>query len=164
MNKKQRAFPAFHAGASLLLVIFIILSLVILATLSLSSALRDSSYAEKEAEKDTAYYEADAEATKQLSRVLETFSSLREENLGADELCRTLSEETGTDCSVVSKETETFRVQYQIPVNDKQALQVSLLLSRNRSLEQGMWQTETWEEITTETWEGDDSLPVLGSE
>ena len=47
MNKKQRAFPAFHAGASLLLVIFIILSLVILATLSLSSALRDSSYAEK---------------------------------------------------------------------------------------------------------------------
>ena len=77
MNKKQRAFPAFHAGASLLLVIFIILSLVILATLSLSSALRDSSYAEKEAEKDTAYYETDAEATRQLSRVLETFSSLR---------------------------------------------------------------------------------------
>ena len=46
MNHKQ-SFPIINMGTSLLLVVFIVICLIVFATLSLSSSLRDQKYTDK---------------------------------------------------------------------------------------------------------------------
>ena len=58
MRVKKTSYPPVNLGTSFLLVIFIILCMIIFAALSLSSALKDYEYSEKNAVRTKAYYEA----------------------------------------------------------------------------------------------------------
>ena len=67
-RKKRGSYPGIQIGTSYLLVIFVILCLVIFATLSLSSAKRDQSYSQQLADRETAYCEANAKAMMHLQK------------------------------------------------------------------------------------------------
>ena len=166
MKKKQQSYPAFHAGVSLLLVIFIILCLVILATLSLSSALRDRSYAEKEAEKMAEYYQADAEAVRILEAVDQTFLSLIQEDTSASAVMAQLSREEypGGSPVVFSESAQSagcIQADYTVAINDRQELSVRVLFDTRQSLSEGSYEILTWKEVPSGAWEGDDSLPLM---
>ncbi len=47
---------------------------------------------------------------------------------------------------------------FEIPMNDTRSLSVSLVI------EDDSYQILKWKEVSSETWENDDKLPVLGSE
>ena len=55
MNHKK-SFPIINMGTSLLLVVFIVICLIVFATLSLSSSLRDQKYTDKAVLKTENYY------------------------------------------------------------------------------------------------------------
>ena len=65
MNHKK-SFPIINMGTSLLLVVFIVICLIVFATLSLSSSLRDQKYTDKAVLKTENYYLAYSHAQKQL--------------------------------------------------------------------------------------------------
>ena len=58
MKTKKIAYPPIQIGTSFMLVIFLTLCMVIFAVLSLSSAVKDYNYSQKNAARTTAYYEA----------------------------------------------------------------------------------------------------------
>ncbi|MBQ0018409.1 MAG: hypothetical protein KBS63_04240 [Clostridiales bacterium] len=60
MNKRKVSAPASNIGIASLLVVFLVLCLVVFATLSLSTALNDYSQSQKQAQHVTEYYEGDA--------------------------------------------------------------------------------------------------------
>lgn len=169
MKKKTAAYPAFHAGVSLLLVIFIILCLVVLAALSLSSALRDHSYAQKEAQKVTNFYKADTSAVHVLRSIDEHFSSLCEEGYtDRDKMIERLSEIDYPEHTVVTFSESAhsplwIQADYTIPINEQQSLSVCLLLDLSHNLENGNYEIVSWQESLSDAWNGNDSLPVLQS-
>ena len=68
MNHKK-SFPIINMGTSLLLVVFIVICLIVFATLSLSSSLRDQKYTDKAVLKTENYYLAYSHAQKQLKEI-----------------------------------------------------------------------------------------------
>lgn len=135
MKRKQPVFSGFHCGASLLLVIFLFLCLSTLATLSLSTALRNQAFVEKSAQKTAEYYRADALATELLCQKIEQFRSL--------------------------PGTQPQQVSYQVPVNDRQLLFVSVLIYPEGTNHSTGYEILSWKEIPARDWTGEDSLPVL---
>ncbi|MDD3402354.1 MAG: hypothetical protein PHQ72_03205 [Hespellia sp.] len=136
MNKERRSYPVIHIGTSFLLVIFIVLCLVIFAVLSLSSALRDQNYVEKEAARQTAYYEANAAAQEKLR-------------------------DTVTDFLQSPEETT---VSYSVPIDERQTLEVTVLLSADGGLANGVYQIEAWKTVNSSDWNGSSTLPVMESQ
>lgn len=65
-----------NLGTSSLLLIFVVLSLVSFAVLSLSSALSDKKLTDKSVEKNVAYYEACNEANERLSKIDKEFMDI----------------------------------------------------------------------------------------
>ena len=68
MNHKK-SFPIVNMGTSLLLVVFIVICLIVFATLSLSSSLRDQKYSDQAVLKTENYYLAYSKAQKQLKKI-----------------------------------------------------------------------------------------------
>lgn len=167
MRKKREIYPAFHAGASLLLVIFIILCLVILATLSLSSALRDETYATKEAQKTEEYYQADAAAVRVLQQIDQNFLSICEGGSSSPEgMIEALSKETYPDARTIqfSKSelsASCLQADYTVLINGRQSLAVCILLDPKQELAENSYEIRTWKEISSVKWEGNDSLPLM---
>lgn len=167
MRKKTAVSPAFHAGSSLLLVIFIVLCLVVLATLSLSGVLRDRTYAQKEAQKTTAFYEADTTAVRVLENIDQSFLSLCQGgSADRDAVIEQLSgidypENTAVTFSESNCSDTTIEADYIIRINERQSLSVCILLDMNQDIGHGGYEILSWQEVPTGSWEGNDSLPVL---
>lgn len=127
---KKRTYPPVSMGISLILVTFIILCMVILSILSLSGAWKDYQYSEKNAQRTSAYYEA---------------------NNTAEEILADLYKNPPKD---------TSDIEYLVPISDSESLQVILKVI---SCEKPEYIVASWKQISTKVWNGDQTLPVLGS-
>ena len=155
---KKTSYPPLNIGTSFMLVIFIILCMVIFAVLSFSSALKDYHYSQKNAGRNTAYYEAANEAERVLSRVdavlaLELLKLQEIEDLEIEVL-----KASDTDASMADA---SAAITYTIPIDETKALEVSLTTHPHGSRR---YTINTWKQISSTEWTGDQSLPVLGSE
>ncbi|MDD3362361.1 MAG: hypothetical protein PHW34_11880 [Hespellia sp.] len=147
MNREKRSYPVIHIGTSFLLVIFVVLCLVVFAALSLSSALRDQSYVEMEADRTIAYYEANAKAQEMLRDAVTDF---RDSGKASDE------------------------ISYSVPIDDSQSLEVTVLLGvpddpgepEGQTLRTSVPGGQTlriikWKKVNSGEWTADTTLPVL---
>ena len=151
-KKSHKAFSSI--GSSLLLVIFLILSLVMFATLSVATARSNYLISERDAERVTAKTSADnasEEILAALPSLCESAQSSSSENITT----------SAGDILVEITKTESGHTAFswEIPFSDTQALSVSVDLE---SLDEPDNYTITrWQSITTAEWSSTDTIKVL---
>lgn len=152
MKPQKSSYPPFNIATSFLLVIFIVLCMVVFAVLSLSNAVKDRNLSEKNAARTTAYYEAGNRAEEILAVIDQTIAashSLEEAQRNLEQL---------DELTVTSKES-TLLINYAVPIDDSEILEVSLETS-TKSADNLI--IRSWKQHSTNEWTGDTSLPVLG--
>lgn len=152
-NKQQSTF--INIGSSSLLMVFLVLCLTTFAILSLSSAQSDYSFSKKFAEHKTEYYEASSRA----EMILGEIDQLLAEN--SDQVTARLDgkEIDNIPLSCTGADGETV-ISYQVPSGEKQALNVVLLVT-NDSEHENYYKIQAWQLISTEEWNGDNSLNLI---
>ncbi len=164
MKTNKKNYPSVQFGTSLMLVVFMVLCLTAFATLSLSSALKNYSYSQKTAQKTTDYYQADAKASRKLEEIA---GILKKAYLTSPESYpeNALDSLSRIDNLKITKNVgENYpQVSFEIPVNESQALSVRLILNGTSS-ENGLFTISGWKEISTEEWNSNTTLPVIGSD
>ena len=152
-NKQQSTF--INIGSSSLLMVFLVLCLTTFAILSLSSAQSDYSFSKKFAEHKTEYYEASSRA----EMILGEIDQLLAEN--SDQVTARLDgkEIDNIPLSCTGADGETA-ISYQVPSGEKQALNVTLLVT-NDSEHENYYKIQAWQLISTEEWNGDNSLNLI---
>ena len=135
--------------------VFLVLCLTTFAILSLSSAQSDYSFSKKFAEHKTEYYKASSRA----EMILGEIDQLLAEN--SDQVTARLDgkEIDNIPLSCTGADGETV-ISYQVPSGEKQALNVVLLVT-NDSEHENYYKIQAWQLISTEEWNGDNSLNLI---
>ena len=145
MNHKK-SFPIVNMGTSLLLVVFIIICLIVFATLSLSSSLRDQKYSDQAVLKTENYYLAYSKAQKQLKEIDQAI--INHEDLSSLK-----------NIEISLKDNYTY-VSFKETIDKNQDLDVEIQLTQD----QNRYKIIKWQEITSKEWKNESTLPLLGSE
>lgn len=178
MKKDKQQSSFVNIGSSSLLVIFLVLSLVAFAVLSLVSAHSDYKLTSRLAEHKTEYYDASSKAEEilaQMDTVFEEQAGKAGDNLAeypkavVDEL---LSEpfldevdltytifEMGNK-KVSSDKDALLELGFTIPMSEKQALKVILHIN-DYTQSDTYYKIQAWQVISTEKWEGSQSIQLL---
>lgn len=173
-DKEQSSFV--NIGSSSLLIVFVILCLATFAILSISSAKSDYSLSERLAEHKGQYYEASSEAESILAEIdavlADTADTSSKKSLSGSSrdflsspyieavlkaLDGTQVADTAISCS---KTDQNLAVCYQIPLNDKQVLDVELTVT-DFTKNETYYKIQKWQVISTDTWENDDTLNLM---
>lgn len=139
MSRKKDSAPFANIGVSSLLVIFIILCLVVFATLTLSTAKSDYSFAQKLAQHKTEYYDASNKAETSLAAL---DKSLRKSGDLVSSAREVLG--SGYNCN-----TADNTIQWQVPMNDSQALEVVIKVNRPYNKNSGNYTIKRWQTVST---------------
>lgn len=164
MQKDNKQAPFVNIGSSLLLVIFLILCLVTFATLSLSSARSDYSFSERAAERRTQYYQAcntAEDVLAQIDGILEKAisSSSRDENWIKNLNLTQIDDQEFVDIGLnIALDVENASISYQIPVNEKQSLEVKLALTDHKT---EYYQIKKWQLVNTGSRENNQTLQLI---
>ena len=173
METNKKSTPFVNIGSSSLLVIFLILCLVTFATLSLSSAQSDYKFSQKLADRRTDYYAASNQAEEVLNSIDTVLAQTYEESPGTyfSEAQNRLSSlsfenssaEDGAEPSALELNfsTEAPSIAYQVPIDEKQALSVILELTPADQISDGFYRIRQWKVVSTEEWDGDDTLQLI---
>ncbi len=153
MNKRRTAnlAPA-QIGLSLILVIFIVLCLVIFATLSLVTANQEEKHADKVAENVSQYYTADSLANDKLEEISDILNQVPT-NTPIQDLSTQL-------LGIVDLSVDYPLLSYTVPISDGKELVVECEVEKDAN-DIFTYQIIRWEETVTDDFSGDDSLPLL---
>lgn len=148
-------------GTSSILLIFILLSMITFAVLTLVSARSDYRLSQKNAEHTRDYYEAANKA----NDILLTIDQCLEEQYtiygNTEEYLQHVKPELeGTEGILFSSDRI---IEYQVPAGEKQELHVALLLPESLKEGDSYYQIKSWKLVNTETWQPKETLPVYGS-
>lgn len=146
MKKDKQQSSFVNIGSSSLLIIFLILSLVTFAILSLSGAKSDYSFSQRLANHKTAYYEASNRAERILGQI--------DEALAANE---TLD---GQQLEGIAIQAEEGIITFSVPMEENQALLVELEVN-DYTKDETYYTIKTWQIISTKAWESDQSIQLL---
>ena len=153
----KRKYPTINIGSSSMLVVFIILCLITFSVLSVASANNDRKYSEKIANRTTAYYKASNKAEELLSQIDDKLKQIYEQ-YNADYL----SQVPDVLTSIAGIDTSNFpSVSFSIPINDTQTLSVSLLIQIPEKEGDTFYTITSWQEISTEVWNGDEPMNLM---
>lgn len=176
MKKDKQQSSFVNIGSSSLLIIFLVLCLATFAILSLSSARSDYSFSERLAGHKTEYYEASAWAETITGRIDEILSDTAGE-MGASGLPQASggvaaspyrravmealdgAELEGILLSCLPLE-DNLIVSFEIPLGEKQMLDVALLVTNYRSFET-YYEIKSWKVVSAKAWDGDQPLNLL---
>ena len=158
--KKDKAQSSFvNIGSASLLVVFLTLCLSTFAILSLASANSDYRMSRRLADNKTEYYKAASQAEEILSQIDAVLEKAAQEGTPAESLLPDGSEISGISVTVETADGDTS-ISYQVPLNTSRALSVRLL-TEDPAPEGRYYQIESWKVISTDTWEGDQSLHLM---
>ncbi|MGN0553953.1 MAG: hypothetical protein ACI4I1_11235 [Oscillospiraceae bacterium] len=122
MNKTKHKLPSgIGTGYLSIMMIFVVLTLALLAALSLSAAKNEHKYSLKAAEYTSAYYEADLQARQTAVRLkteADSFFSVTE-----PEFLAILDAEEGLEYTIVP---EGIEISFTTPVNDRQNILMTI--------------------------------------
>lgn len=163
------------SGLSLMLLIFLSLSLIVFSLLSLSGAQADETLSRKAADRTTEYYAAVSSANEVLAKIDDALAgylrkaaktassgSQKAEKAGDYasgnraflEKCAALPGDVpGVTCT---GDTASFSV----PVNEKQVLFVELALSFPQKSDDTLYRVTAWETVNTKDWTPDRSMEL----
>lgn len=159
MDKNQRQAPFVNVGSSFLLVVFLLLCLVTLATLSFASAQSDRNFSQRLADRKTEYYAASSRAEEILGQIDGVLAHIASSDNPGESLKK-------LDFDLIDAEIDynpqEAAISYQVPINEKQALDVALTVTDLRNApETGYYQIDKWQTINTQKWETDDTLQLM---
>lgn len=149
MNKKKSY--GLNIGASSVLVIMVILSLVCFAGLSFASAGADYRLSRKLADRTADYYQACNEAYLIIADLSEDLEIIYQ------------SASSFSDYEAKIKESFQDSLIFSCPIGENQALQVELLPVYPISPDDALYEITCWQVINLTTPEQDNSLPVFFS-
>lgn len=159
MNKNKRQAPFVNMGSSFLLVVFLLLCLVTLAALSFSSAQSDRSFSQRMAARKTEYYQAANRAEELLGQIDDILAASASYDPTGEDLRKLDFDAIDAD---IQYDPQEASISYQVPINDKQALDVVLALNGpSGAPEAGYYRIEKWQTINTQKWESDDTLQLM---
>lgn len=154
MNENKRQVPFVNVGSSLLLVVFLLMCLITFATLSFSSARSDESFSRRIAARKTEYYAASNQAERLLRQIDGLLGTADPKDLDFGEI-------DSIDADITYRSEENT-LSYQVPINDKQALEVVLDLTGTKTdPDAGHYQIKKWQTVNTKKWESDDKLKLM---
>lgn len=177
---KQQAF-FINIGSSSLLVIFLVLCLATFAILSLSSAQSDFSFSQRLAAHKSAYYEASSKAEAIIGEIDRILSEAAQSSDCADLLAELPKEaaaaspygaavilaldKTEMDGILLSCESagEDLTVFFQVPLNDKQALEVVLSIT-DYTKHENYYTVKAWQVVSQRLWEEEQPLNLMPME
>lgn len=129
MKNKKKQQMGMNVGTSLILVAFVLLCLVAFAALSYSSAFSDFKLSTQAAQRKQEYYNASNTAQQKISEIdnalIEAYQTTSSQSSYYQELEKNFSK---TEYQLENN-ADGAQISFCIPINDKQALQVSLLLN-----------------------------------
>jgi hypothetical protein len=170
-DKEQSSFV--NIGSSSLLIVFVILCLATFAILSISSAKSDFTLSEKLAKHKGQYYEASSKAEEVLEEIDATLADTASKNSAStssddfikspyiDAVIKKLNDAQISDTAVSCQKTDKkLKVFYQIPLDDKQALDIELIVT-DYTKNETYYTIQKWQVISTDTWESDDTLNLM---
>lgn len=149
MNKKKSY--GLNIGASSVLVIMVILSLVCFAGLSFASAGADYRLSRKLADRTADYYQACNEAYLIIADLSEDLEIIYQ------------SASSFSDYEAKIKESFQDSLIFSCPIGENQALRVELLPVYPISPDDALYEITCWQVINLTTPEQDNSLPVFFS-
>lgn len=147
MSKKKSY--GLNIGASSVLVIMVILSLVCFAGLSFASANADYRLSRKLADRSTEYYQACNQAYSSIADLAEEFEAIYD------------SASSASDYENKIKESLSDSLMYSYPIGENQALQVIIRPVYPSSRTNEFYEIISWQIINLTTPELDESLPVF---
>ena len=157
---KKHSYPVTNIGSVSLLMTFIVLCLVIFATLALSGALGEYQYSRKIADYNADYYEASnaaMETFREIDGILHDAYGASPENYSLI-LEETLSGLEGVTADFTGAEPT---LAYQVPVNDTQNLNVILTVSLSPAADEGYLRITAWQKVPAAEWNGDESVELI---
>lgn len=166
MNKQRKKEPFVNIGASSLLIIFLVLSLVTFAVLTLSAAQSDYRFSQKLADRKHAYYMSSNKAEKVLEQIDRELSDTYKNTESANYLTviennlKSLSLEKDLALELDFSTAEPT-VAFQIPMNDKQNLSVQLALTPSPVSGDPFYRITKWITVPADTWNGDNSIKLI---
>ena len=147
MENKRKAGSSI--GASSLLVIVVVLSLVCFAALSITSASADLRLSQKLADRSSSYYGACNEAQDRIKELSASLSAIYEES-GSEE-----------DYMEKIKESLTDSLSFSCPMNENQVLQVSVSPLYPGNASGDFLEITSWQVVNLTSPDLDESLPVF---
>lgn len=147
MEGKKKS--GFSIGASSLLVIIVVLSLVCFAALSITSASADLRLSQKLADRTSSYYKACNEAQTTLKNLSASLSSIYEDSRNEDEY------EQKIKASLADSLT------FSCPMNENQVLQVSVSPLYPQNASGDFLKITSWQIVNVTSLQLDESLPVF---
>lgn len=147
METKKRA--GLNIGASSLLVIIVILSLVCFAALSITSASADLRLTRKLADRTASYYNACNEAQTTLKNLSDALSSIYEESSDEDAYMQKI------------KESLTDSLTFSYSINENQMLKISVSPLYPENTSGNFLEITCWQIVNLASPELDESLPVF---
>lgn len=153
MKKTGRKNSVISTGTVSIVLIFVLLSMLTFAVLSLVSAQADLRLSAKSAQRTTDYYEAENSANDVLIEIDKLVKTEAGSCSDENELAKRISEKIDAGVQV---EADGGRLSYEVPAGEEQSLEVEIAVSLedNGSLEIEKWKTKTDHEWTEDSGGG----------
>lgn len=159
--EKRKGFSG--AGLSTILLIFVMLCLIVFATLSLSTAWTDLKMSRNIADRTTAYYEAQSKAYKKVKEIDEILTAEYNEKKQkfADDVWTALQSDNDL---FVTRDENKILCSFEQPIDETQKMRIELTIKYSAENEKADCQITGWKNIQSEEWKADTDLPVLKKE
>lgn len=169
MKKNKLSSSFINIGSSSLLMLFVVISLVTFAILSLSSAQSDYTLSKRLASRKTEYYKASADAEAiiaQIDQILEEQANSAGDNkaLYYKNICNNLN---GKEITGIPLSCDTIKnkilLTFSIPIHEKEVLHIVLNLT-DYTQSDTYYTIQAWQVLSTNSWKADQSIQLLSME
>lgn len=161
---KKNSYPTTNIGSAFMLVIFIILSLVTFATMSLTSANNDYKFSRRIADRNTEYYTASNRAEELLQSIDDSIRYAHEihpESYIATAL-NDIAYITEIDIEIPEGAGNMPTFSFTVPMNENTDLKVTVELFPLAQLTDSYYRVLRWQEVSTKGWSADTTLKLIG--
>ena len=158
-GKKQSSFSSI--GITSLVLIFVMLCLLTFSVLSLVTARADLRLSQKNAERTSAYYDAENRANDVLLSVISCIEEYKD-SPDASVFYQKLRERLDGQNGILF--TGADSLEYEVLLDKEQLLSVSLEISYETYDDGSHYRILAWNTVSTHEWESDGSLPLLDKE
>lgn len=158
-RKKQSSFSSI--GITSLVLIFVMLCLLTFSVLSLVTARADLRLSQKNAERTSAYYDAENRANDVLLSVISCIEEYKD-SPDASVFYQKLRERLDGRNGILF--TGADSLEYEVLLDKEQLLSVSLEISYETYDDGSHYRILAWNTVSTHEWESDGGLPLLDKE
>ena len=158
-RKKQSSFSSI--GITSLVLIFVMLCLLTFSVLSLVTARADLRLSQKNAERTSAYNDAENRANDVLLSVISCIEEYKD-SPDASVFYQKLRERLDGQNGILF--TGADSLEYEVLLDKEQLLSVSLEISYETYDDGSHYRILAWNTVSTHEWESDGSLPLLDKE